>query len=564
LQPTRVRQVCRVEPPGTAGYPEKIPLPLRNISGASRVVIVARDIGQQDVMAFLDTPVAYGPGVTRVERFDTHISAVLLARDRAFKLKRAVHFPYVDYSTLEARRTFCDKEIRLNRRTAPDLYQAVVPVTRAENGALTIGGTGNPVEWLVEMRRFDQKTLLDAVARRGALGVELAAAIGVAAAKLHAVAEPRRDHGGASAMHWVVDENDAELSAAGAVVSQSVRARLHEASLPFLRRHGDLLDARRDAGWVRECHGDLHLGNIFLADGQPVLFACIEFNDDLSCIDVLYDLAFLVMDLLHRNLPVHANAALNAWFDRLPQYDALPLLPFFLSCRAAIRSKVSITATGVTSDPALIARLQQDARVYLDEALRLITPGTGAIVAIGGLSGSGKSTLARRLAAEFGRPPGALILRSDVARKRRFGVEPAVRLPNSAYAPRVNAAVYEELTLSAREVARSGYVAIVDAVFGTDALRRALRDAASHEGVPFLGLWLDAPIEIMEARLSARGADASDADVDVLRQQQPRVTAPDDWKHIDASRPIEEVAEAALASVADSIGMTATIHEPIH
>jgi hypothetical protein len=505
------------------------------------------------VIAFLASPAAHGAACAVVDRVDTHISAVFLANDRAYKLKRAIHLPYVDYSTLDARRAFCEKELRLNRRTAPDLYRRVVPVTRAEDGTLAIGGTGVPVEWLVEMGRFDQNVLLDAVARRRDLDVERAAAIGMAAATLHTLAEPRRDHGGAAAMRWVIDENDAELSAAGHVVDRSLRARLHTASSQMLDRHRALLDARRDDGWVRECHGDLHLGNIFLAGGQPVLFDSIEFNDDLSCIDVLYDVAFLVMDLLHRNLPAQANAAINAWLERMPQYDALPLLPLFLSCRAAIRAKVSITASGTSPDPARVLDLHRDAGAYLSRAHALIAPGIGAIVAIGGLSGSGKSTLARRLAADLGRPPGALLLRSDVARKRRFGVEATVRLPDSAYDPAVSLAVYDELTRAACEVARAGYVAIVDAVFATDALRQNLREAASREAVPFVGLWLDAPVKTMAARLSTRAADASDATVAVLHQQQKRVSVPNDWNRIDASASVDQVLEAALAAAGERV-----------
>jgi len=517
------------------------------------------DVGQHDVMAFLATPAAHGPGVTDVDCLETHISAVFLAANRAYKLKRAVQLPYVDYSTLEARRLFCEKEVRLNRRTAPDLYRRAVPVTRAEDGTLAIGGAGAPVEWLVEMRRFDQNRLLDAVAQRHALDVGLATAIGVAAATLHAAADTRRDHGGAAAMQWVLDDNNAELSAAGAVIDQAARGRLYEASLEQLRRHGDLLDARRAQGWVRECHGDLHLGNLFLDGLRPVLFDCIEFNDDLSCIDVLYDLAFLVMDLLHRRLPAQANAALNAWLERLPQYEALPLLPLFLSCRAAIRAKVALTATAVASDPADRRRLERDATVYLDQALGCVTPGGGGIVAIGGLSGSGKSTLARRLAADLGRAPGAIILRSDVARKRRFGVDPTVRLPESAYDARVSTAVYGELTQSACAIARAGSVALVDAVFAADSLRQALRDAAAREGVPFLGLWLDAPFDVMAARLTRRGVDASDATVDVLRRQHTQAAPPHDWTRLDAARALHEIVAAAHASAAASLHMSASV-----
>src|SRR3989338_5686741 len=317
--------------------------------------MAAPHVTKHDVIAFLTTPAAYGSDCGRVDRVETHISVVFLAGARALKLKRDVHFPYVDYSTLEARKECCDKEVRLNRRTAPDIYVGVTPVTRSDTGVLAIGGTGTPIEWLVEMRRFDPARLLDAVARRGEITVDAAAGIGAAAAALHAAAAPRPDHGGAAGMHWVVEGNDAELSAAGPLVAQPARARLHEASQQALTRCAHLLDARRETGWVRECHGDLHLGNAFLASGRPVLFDCIEFNDELSCVDVLYDLAFLVMDLLHRRLPAHANAALNAWLDRLPQYEAPPPLPPFLPCRAAIRAKVSLAAAAAVETPARVA-----------------------------------------------------------------------------------------------------------------------------------------------------------------------------------------------------------------
>jgi hypothetical protein len=182
---------------------------------------------------------------------------------------------------------------------------------------------------------------------------------------------------------------------------------------------------------------------------------------------------------------------------------------------------------------------------------------------MGGLSGSGKSTLARRLAPEIGRRPGALVLRSDIARKRRFGVEPTERLPDSAYTAPVSAAVYDELVRSAREIARAGHVAIVDAVFPTEVLRQAIRDAAVSEGVPFVGLWLDAPFETMQARLASRGADASDANAEVLRQQVSRSTVPVDWERIDASQGIDRVADTARDRVTTRIQPVSSLHQHV-
>jgi aminoglycoside phosphotransferase family enzyme/predicted kinase len=502
-----------------------------------------------DVTAFLANPSTYGPSCTHVERVETHISVIFLAGDRALKLKRAVRLPYLDYSTLNARRACCEKEVALNQRTAPSLYRGVTAVTRQPDGTLSLGGTGVPVEWLVDMRRFDQRDQLDEVARRGALDLTVAAALGAAAARLHLAAEPRPDRGGARAMQWIVDENDSELAAAEPLIERTRRARVHAACKDVLDAQRELLDARRNAGWVRQCHGDLHLGNIYLDHGRPVLFDGIEFNDDLSCIDVMYDVAFLVMDLVDRGLPAHAHAAMGAWLDALPHYDALPLLPLFLACRAAIRSKVSLTAAALTADAERATHLHADARAYLDRALEFLAPPGGRIVAIGGWSGTGKSTVARALAPELGRSPGAVVLRSDVFRKRRFGVDPTTRLPASAYAAAASRAVYDDVLQAAQAVARAGYVAIVDAVCGETWQRKAIREAAAAAGVPFTGVWLHASESVLVTRLEQRSLDASDATAEVLRHQQQHLNGPEDWARIDSSAPLERVIAAVHAAL---------------
>lgn len=426
------------------------------------------DLTQQEVMAFLASPEAYGPGCSRVDRFDTHISVVYLTDDRASKLKRAVRYSYPDCSTLEARRHFCEKEVRLNWRTAPALYRRAVPVTRAADGSLQIDGAGTPVEWLVEMRRFDQDRRLDIVAERGALDVPLAAAIGAAAAQLPLSADSRQDHGGAAAMQWVMDENDAELSPAGEVISQPLRPQIYRAALDGLRRYGQLL-------------------------------------------------------------------------------------PLFLSCRTAIRAKVLNATRTVSLEAAEADRLGQEAARYLALAQRLTAPATRGIIAIRGLNGSGKSTLARLLAPALGQPPGAVVLRRDVARKRRFGVDPAVRLPDVADEAPVSAAVYHKLADCARHAARAGYVTLVDAVFPTEALRRAIRDAAARDGAPFRGIWLDASAEVMEHQLAAQSADASDATVAVLRQQQAAVEAQITGDRLDASAELDQLVQAARSRIGEHL-----------
>jgi aminoglycoside phosphotransferase family enzyme/predicted kinase len=489
--------------------------------------------GQRETIDFLSRPEAYGR-VGAVERIDTHISIVFLAGRRAYKLKRAVTFPYLDYSSLQLRRAACEREVRLNRRTAPDLYRAAVAVTREPDGRLALGGHGEPIEWLVEMSRFDDSLLLDRLAEAGRLDVPVVVRLADIVASFHDGALPRRDHGGTASMRRVVEGNRVEmLGDSGGALDRQACAALCAESLAAIEGHDLLLEARRLHGLVRQCHGDLHLHNVFLRDGQPTLFDAIEFNDDLACIDVMYDFAFLLMDLVFRGLPRHANAAVNSYIERRRDYRGLTLLPLFLSCRAAIRAKVAAAAARVQQNRLEAARLRTEAQAYLTLALRLLRPSRPALVAIGGLSGSGKSTLAASLAPSLGPAPGAVIVRSDVIRKEMFGVEPTHRLPDSAYVPEVSAEVYARALHAAEACVRSGHAAIVDAVFAEPGHRRAVERMAAEAGVPFTGIWLEVPYDVAAQRLESRSADASDATARVLRAQARKSVGEIAWARLD-------------------------------
>ncbi|HEX2339507.1 MAG TPA: AAA family ATPase [Vicinamibacterales bacterium] len=502
---------------------------------------------QDEVVAFLSEPSTYGLRGGTVERIDTHISIVFLAGPRAYKLKRAVAFPYLDYATLEKRRDACERELRLNRRTARDLYLAVIAVTREADGRLVLGGTGEPIEWLVEMRRFEQEALLDGLAERGGLSLDLSRRLAFAVAALHEHAQPRRDHGGSTGMRWVVDGNHREMTADPAGGLDRLRCdAVHRRSVAALDRRGLLLDARRVHGLVRQCHGDLHLHNVCLVGGEPTLFDAIEFNDEISCVDVIYDLAFLLMDLLHRGLPSHANAVLNGYLELRSDFGGLALLPLFLSCRAAIRAKISIAQAAVQPHANIAARLRAEAHEYLEMALALLAPAPPPrIVAIGGFSGSGKSTLAGRLAPGCGAPPGAVVLRSDVIRKRLFGVDPLARLPGSAYDAEATARVYAWMLHAAEAAAQAGHSVIVDAVFADPVHRAALERIAESIGVLFAGLWLDVDEPVAAKRLRTRVRDASDATVPVLLAQMAKSIGEMTWRRINGSVPVEDVEAAA-------------------
>ncbi len=304
---------------------------------------------QAAVIEFLSSPLTHGGAA--VERIDTHASVVFLAGAGAWKLKRAVRYDYLDFSTPERRRVCCEAELRLNRRTAPALYRGVVAVTREPDGSLALAGQGTAVDWLVEMRRFDQEALFDRRAAQGALDLDLMAPLAAAIARFHERAERRPDHGGRAGMAWVIDGNAAGFDQFGpGILDPAECAQVTLDSRAELERLAGRLDQRRESGCVRQCHGDLHLRNVVLFDGQPTLFDGVEFNDEIACIDVLYDLAFLLMDLWRRGLRQHAHAMWNTYLGETADFGGLSLLPLFLSCRAGVRAKTSATSARMQAD----------------------------------------------------------------------------------------------------------------------------------------------------------------------------------------------------------------------
>ena len=289
---------------------------------------------QQEIIDFLSTPSTYGADISHVERIDTHSASIFLAGDLAYKLKRAVRYDYLDFSTREVRRAMCDAEVALNRRTAPRLYLGVRAVTREANGRLSLEGHGPPVDWLVCMVRFDQAALLNALAAAGALDLDLMPRLATADRRpapvrgaTHRLRRPREPLVGDRG-------NAAGLAEHGAgLLDRADCDRLDTEARAALARHRERLEDRRGSGWVRACHGDLHLRNIVLIDGHPTLFDAVEFNDQISCIDVLYDVAFLLMDLWRLRLRAHANALFNEYLAATSQLEAviapapLPLVP---------------------------------------------------------------------------------------------------------------------------------------------------------------------------------------------------------------------------------------------
>ena len=499
---------------------------------------------QEPAIAFLAEGASYGLPGAAVEQIVTHCSHVFLVGGRAFKMKRAVKFSYLDYSTLALRERFCRAELELNRRTAPEIYLRLHSLARGADGTLRLDGEGAAVEWLLEMRRFREEDLFDRMAAAQRLTPALMRDLADAIAEFHAAAEIMPGRGGSESLARTIAINHDNLRLASPPLAAGAIDRLRQKSMAALGRVGALLDQRRDAGKVRRCHGDLHLRNICLWEGRPTLFDCIEFSDDFACIDVLYDLAFLLMDLIERGLAGHANLVFNRYLDRSGESGGLAALPLFLSARAAVRAHVlgALLRSGKTEKATAEA-----AKRYLALALAALEPQPPRLLALGGVSGTGKSTVAQALAADLLPAPGARVLRSDVLRKRLAGVAPETRLPRESYSIAAAARVYAALGDAADEALAAGYSAVVDATFLRAEERASIEAVARRHGAHFTGLWLEAPRDVLADRIAARKGDASDADLAVLDWQMGLDTGPIGWRRVDASRSLGETVAAARA-----------------
>jgi aminoglycoside phosphotransferase family enzyme/predicted kinase len=456
-----------------------------------------------------------------------------------------VRFSYLDYSTLALREQFCRAELALNRRTAPELYEEVCPIARDAAGRLSLGGSGAIVDWVVVMRRFDQDTLFDRMAERRQLSDRLMFDLAEQIAQFHAAAAVDSDSGGHAGMAASMASDARNLRAA---VPEAFDGPAVEALIAALQaelgRVAPLLEARRRAGKVRHCHGDLHLRNICLVAGRPTLFDCIEFSRVISTIDVLYDLAFLLMDLHTRGLDTLGNAVFNRYLDLQDEADGLAALPLFIAVRAAVRAHVSAAAAQRQAQEHAKSQAFGEARRYLVHAGDLLKPRPPRLIAIGGLSGTGKSTVAYGLAPDVGGVPGARVLRSDVIRKRQSGVALTERLPASSYSAQAAERVYRDIQEQAAAALAAGRSVIADAVYARLAERDAIADVARQAQVPFCGLWLEAPADTLAARIAARRGDASDATAEVLRRQLAYDLGRIDWHRIDAAGATDRVVAA--------------------
>jgi hypothetical protein len=505
---------------------------------------------QSAVMEFLKNPAnhdlpAMGPHST-VKRIDTHGSAVFLAGERAYKVKRAVCFPFMDFSTLARREEACRAEIEINRPTAPEVYLDIVAITRDHEGHLAINGRGEPIEWAVCMKRFDEALTFDQLAQSGALtNDDLDGAVDAIVA-FQRRAPVRRAGDWAADLANYIDHNDQAFHEAHTLFPAQTTAQLTERTMREWQRVRHVLMERGKRKFVRRCHGDLHLRNLVRLPQGVRMFDAVEFDERIATGDVLYDLAFLLMDLDEHGLRVEANRVLNRYLamrDELDDMHALAALPLFLSIRAALRAKVS--AMGAPHlGPDKRRAMEADARRFHAYAHDVLEPRDITLTVVGGLSGTGKSTVASALAPSIGRTPGALVLRSDIVRKTEAGVAWNDTLPSSAYTPAMSKRVFASLRTQAHAALGAGQCVVIDAVCAKAEEREAFEDLAMGLECHFAGVWLDAPLNTRVERISARQSDPSDATGEVAHLQESYDLTDVDWPRVNANQSPDRVLSA--------------------
>lgn len=456
---------------------------------------------------------------------ETHISYVVLTGSIAFKIKKAVRLPFLDITTLAARRFYCEEELRLNRRLAASVYLDVVPITGTIDQP-KLEGSGPVLDYAVKMREFAQSALVASMLERNELTASHIVALARQVATFHATipAAPADSPLGDpdDLLRLALDNlNDLRTSPSAAVE----RDALDELERWIRRQHAALsaqLRARRADGFIRECHGDLHLGNIALVDGVLTIFDCIDFRDRLRWIDVLSEVAFTVMDLVDRRRPDFANRFLNEYLEITGDYAGLPLVPFYLVYRAMVRAKVACLRAAQLTEPAAQAGALADYRDHLQLAISFARERHPGLVLMHGLSGCGKTTFARTLREQL----GAVQLRSDIERKRLRGLSADARTQSAvgggAYSPAATRMTYDRLLELSLQVVAGGFVALIDAAFLRRWQRDLFRRQAEQRHLPFCIVSIEAPEQILRERIARRSADstdASEAGIEVLEHQ---------------------------------------------
>lgn len=475
---------------------------------------------------------AFGAPGEDVQKLETHMSWILLVGSSAYKIKKPVALGFADFSTPEKRRYFCEEELRINRRLAPELYLDVATIGGSPERPV-LEETDQPIEYAVRMKRFSQEALLDRVLQRDALKSEHIDRLASDVADFHDQIEVDMDHstfGGPDTIRKAMIDNFTELEKC--TKDDELRGQLENlrgwATREFDVRKSEFA-ARKQTGYVRECHGDMHLANMVLRNDVVTVFDAIEFNENLRWIDVLNEVAFLVMDLEHRGRDGYARRFLNKYLEHTGDYAGLGVLSYYLTYRALVRAKVDgIRLRQESTDAEERDALHRELRRYLELAQRYASRPDPRLMITHGVSGSGKTTGTEQVIEAF----GAVRIRSDVERKRLLELEPRARansgLNQSLYTAEATEKCYQRLAELAKAVLGAGFTVVVDATFLEQEYRDCLRRVAERVGAAFSILHFHADEETLLRRVRNRNRgerDASEADTQVLRNQLQSNTA---------------------------------------
>ncbi len=515
---------------------------------------------QQQIVDALSDPASYPHGVSEVTQVQSHIAFLFLAGNYVYKLKRSVLYPDIDFSTPEKRKLACLQEMKRSTVYAPHLIIGLKPIKQLKNGKIRIGGKlGKEIDTVLVMKRIPAESILENKLPSPDFDRFEVMDLAEKLAELHSKAKTFHNRWGEEILKKTILENEAILSCfCPDIFDKKQLNKLTKNSLENLNKNARLITIRQKSGHVRKCHGDLLLSNIAYNNKKFLFFSPVEYSESMDTIDTLYDLAFLTMDLEAKGLRRLANMLFNHYMAYTNDIEGIPLMPLYQSMRAASRAAICAKKTTLLSGVEKEKTIKS-AQLYFELACHFMTLFKPLLIACGGLSGSGKSRIAREIGGLMDPAPGAVILRDDVIRKQIKGINLTDRMNPTYNTPAFEKVVYDVLKQQAKTALKIGSCVILDALFYNEKERKSVMALAKEMKVPFIGLWMDAPLSVRTERVKTRKRNPSDVKKESeLEKQLALKTGPITWNVILTDGP----RETTLQKVIDILSQQIKLHLP--